>query len=104
MILYNVTVSIDPQVSSEWLEWMKNEHIPEVMATNCFTESRLSRVQGEEQGGETYSIMYFAANQELYDQYNTQFAPAIQRKHGDKYQGKFAAFRTILNVIEEFKI
>ena len=51
MILYNVTVSIDPAVSSDWLEWMRSTHIPDVMATGCFVESRISRVQGEEEGG-----------------------------------------------------
>jgi hypothetical protein len=104
MILYNVTISIDPQVSSEWLEWMRSEHIPEVLATNCFTESRISRVNGEEEGGETYSVMYFAASKELYDEYNLKFAPELQHKHTKKFQGKFAAFRTVLDVIEEFKL
>jgi hypothetical protein len=56
MILYNVTVSIDPAVAEDWLAWMRSTHIPDVMATGCFEESRISRVQGEEEGGLTYAI------------------------------------------------
>lgn len=103
MILYNVTVSIDPEVSGEWLQWMRSKHIPDVMATKCFKESRLSRIQGEEEGGITYSVMYLCPSQELLDTYQTIHAPALQKEHSEKYSGRFAAFRTFLTVIEEFK-
>lgn len=103
MILYNVTVSIDPQVHEEWLDWMRTIHIPEVLETKCFTEARLSRIQGEEEGGMTFSIMYFSPSSDLYEKYKEIHAPEMQKKHTDKYAGKFAAFRTVLTVIEEFK-
>jgi hypothetical protein len=103
MILYNVTVSIDPSVSEEWLSWMRTIHIPEVMATGCFVESRLSRVQGEEEGGVTFAITYLSPNQELLDEYQSKHAPLLQKSHSEKYSGKFAAFRTFLHIIEEFK-
>jgi hypothetical protein len=34
MIVYNVTVNIDGAVEQEWLKWMKEVHIPEVLATD----------------------------------------------------------------------
>jgi len=103
MILYNVTVSIDAQIHEEWLDWMRSTHIPEVMATGCFLESRISRVHGEEEGGMTFSVMYLCPSEAIYKQYEIEHAPALQNQHAAKYQGKFAAFRTTLSVIEEFK-
>lgn len=103
MVLYNVTVSIDPEVALEWLAWMRSTHIPDVMRTGCFIESRISRVHGEEEGGQTYAITYLAENQEKLDHYQQHYAPALQQDHTSRYQGKFAAFRTFLSVIEEFK-
>ncbi|MES2589333.1 MAG: DUF4286 family protein [Bacteroidota bacterium] len=103
MILYNVTVSINPEVHEDWVNWMKSIHIPEVIQTGCFTEARLSRVQGEEEGGMTFSVMYFSPSPDLYEKYKNEFAPEMQAKHNAKYAGQFAAFRTVLNVIEEFK-
>lgn len=103
MVLYNVTVSIDPEIAHEWLAWMRSTHIPDVMGTGCFIESRISRVHGEEEGGETYAITYLAENQEKLDHYQHYFAPALQQDHTSRYHGKFAAFRTFLSVIEEFK-
>jgi hypothetical protein len=102
MILYNVTVSLDPNIESEWLNWMRSKHIPDVLETGCFRESRLSRIHGEEDGGVTYSVMYLSPSQELMDLYQEKFAPALQKEHSAKYEGKFAAFRTFLTVVEEF--
>jgi hypothetical protein len=73
------------------------------MATNCFLESRISRIHGEEEEGVTYSIMYLCPNQETMDLYQGQYAPNLQKDHSEKYAGRFAAFRTFLSVIEEFK-
>lgn len=103
MILYNVTVSIDPAIETDWLSWMKSVHIPEVMSTGCFIEARIARVHGEEEGGLTYAIGYVCTSQESYDHYQQNHAPSLQQAHGERYAGRFAAFRTILTILEEFK-
>ncbi len=103
MILYNVTVSIDERVHEDWLEWMRSKHVPDVMATGCFIESRISRVHGEEEGGMTFAISYLCPSEEKYDQYQKEFATELQKDHMARYSGKFAAFRTLLTVLEEFK-
>lgn len=103
MILYNVTVSIDPEIHQEWLEWMRVTHIPDVMATGCFIESRISRVHGEEEGGLTFAISYVAETQELFDGYQNTHAARLQAEHNEKFAGKCAAFRTMLTILEEFK-
>lgn len=103
MVLYNVTVSIDATIHEEWLEWMRSIHIPDVMNTGCFIESRISRVHGEEEGGMTFAITYVAPSQEHFDKYQAEHALKLQKEHMDKYSGRFAAFRTMLSVIEEFR-
>lgn len=103
MVLYNVTVSIDPDIHEEWLSWMRQNHIPDVLNTGCFIEARILRVHGEEEGGLTYAISYLAPNEDLYNKYLSTHAPVLQAEHSDKYKGRFAAFRTILSVVEEFK-
>lgn len=103
MILYNVTVSIDPAVSDDWLDWMRKQHIPDVMATGCFIESRISRVHGEEDGGMTFAITYLSPDQQKLNEYREVHAPRLQKDHSERYEGRFAAFRTFLTVIEEFK-
>ena len=103
MILYNVTVSIDASAEQDWLQWMRTKHIPEVIATGCFLEGRLSRIHAEEEGGLTYAITYLSPSQEKFDTYQSKFAPELQKEHTDRYSGSFAAFRTLMTIVEEFK-
>ena len=56
MFIYNVTVNIDEGSDQEWLLWMREIHIPDVLKTGCFTGSRILKVLGVDDTGHTYSI------------------------------------------------
>ncbi len=99
MILYNVTIIIDDQVHDEWLQWMKEIHIPDVMATGLMIENKIARILAEEEGGTSYSIQYLLRSMEDYETYQQQHAPRLQAEHQQRYEGKFGAFRTLLHVI-----
>jgi hypothetical protein len=99
MIIYNVTVSVDQDVHEEWVLWMKNTHIPDVMATGLFLNSRLVRVLAEEEGGITYAVQYTAADMATYERYRSEHAPRLQAETQKLYGGRFHAFRTLLEVL-----
>lgn len=101
-IIYNVTVSVDTDISEEWLRWMKETHIPDVMNTGMFLEARISRVLGQEEGGKTYAIQYLCESMEKYEEYQKDHAPALQQDHTVKYGTRTAAFRTLLQVHKSF--
>ena len=101
MILYNVTVSIDDDIHDEWLSWMRSVHIPDVMKTGMFVENRFLKIHAYEEGGKSYSIQYLARNMADYERYQDEFAPALQAEHTQRYRGKFAAFRTILEMVDQ---
>lgn len=103
MILYNVTVNIDLDVHDDWLNWMKTVHIPDVMRTGMFVDGKICRIHAFEEGGKSYSIQYLAQDMAHYQRYTDEFAPRLQEEHTQRYQGKFAAFRTILEVIHHEK-
>jgi len=102
MIIYNVSVKINPEIQSDWINWMRTHHIPKVLATGCFLKSRMSKLEIQEQDGITYIIQYELLNSDLLNQYMIHYAPALQKEHIDRYANKFVAFRTILDVLEEF--
>ena len=103
MIIYNVTINIEESISQEWMGWMQKTHIPEVMNTGMFVSAKMTRVMVEEQmGGITYSIQYSCESKSKLDEYQVQFAQKLQQKHTKKFEGKFVAFRTLLEVISDF--
>lgn len=101
MVVYNVTVKLNPEIHEEWLKWMRAFHIPKVLSTGIFNKCRLSKLDTDEIDGVTYVIQYDTPSMEALNKYMAQYAPALQKEHIDKYAGKFVAFRTYLNVIEE---
>ena len=99
MILYNVTVNIDHEVEQEWLRWMKEVHVPEVMSTGLFVSSRIYKVLANDDGGTTYAIQYSCATMADYERYRDEHAPRLQAETQRQYGGRFVAFRTLLEVV-----
>jgi hypothetical protein len=100
MIVYNVTVNIEEGVHDEWLRWMREVHIPDVMRTGCFTENRMFRVLADEDsGGMTYSIQYSCATMDDFHAYEAQHAPRLRAEHSERYGTQFVAFRTLLEAV-----
>lgn len=100
MYIYNVTVNIDDDVHDEWLNWMKQHHVPDVMKTGCFTENRIVKVLNVDDKGHTYSFQYSFTQMQDIERYQKEFAPTLQADVKQKYADKFAAFRTLLQVID----
>ena len=99
MIIYNVTVSIDADIEEQWVQWMKEVHIPDVIATGYFERARLCRVIGGTENGVTYATQYECESVAKMQQYETKAAPALRAEHQKRYEGKVAAFRTLLETV-----
>lgn len=101
MYIYNVTINIDETIHEEWLDWMKTKHIPDMLATGKFQKALMTKVLVEEEmGGITYSVQYTTQNKETLQQYYTEDAHKL-RAESKKFEGKFVAFRTELEIISE---
>ena len=103
MIIYQVTVAIDPAVEEEWFAWMKNVHIPDVLRTGCFTASRAMRSVDNESSERVYVFEYEADSLEHYHRYRDNFALALQKDHSDRFAGRFRASRQILEQLADLR-
>ncbi|MFN8277420.1 MAG: DUF4286 family protein [Chitinophagales bacterium] len=100
MIVYNVTVKVDLSIDAIWVRWMKEEHIPRVMATGCFSSYKMYSIMEEDQAdGRSYAIQYFTDNISNYFDYQKNHAPALQKETADTFPNKYHAFRTLLREI-----
>ncbi len=99
MYIYSITVSIDKAVSNEWQQWMKNTHIPQVMATGNFTDYKMCKVLNVEDEGETYSTQYSFNEMKDIEAYQKEDAPRLQADMKSLYEGKYVAFRTLLQIV-----
>ncbi|WP_040279412.1 DUF4286 family protein [Psychroserpens damuponensis] len=105
MIIYNITINIDDSVHTEWLEWMKTDHIPKVLGTGKFEKATLTQVMVEEDmGGQTYSVQYRSYSREALDAYYKEDADKLRQEGLVKFADKMLAFRTELQIVDEFNV
>ncbi|MBX3165338.1 MAG: DUF4286 family protein [Bacteroidetes bacterium] len=100
MFIYNVTVNISDEVHHEWLKYMKEKHIPDVIKTGCFIDSQILKLLYVEDEGHTYSIQYKFLEMADMEKYQQQFANALQTEHKNKFGNAYTAFRTLLQMVD----
>jgi len=101
MIVYNITLKIEPAIEAQWLPWQKEEHIPDVMATGQFIDHKFFRLLDQhEEDGVTYVVQYFAATIDHYNTYVREFSQQLRQKAFDKWGNQFIAFRTIMQSVD----
>ena len=100
MIVYNITVKIDPAIEAAWIQWQQQEHIPDIMASGQFTQWKMFRLlEQDDIEGMTFVIQYFAPAMENYIRYIEVYAPVLRQKAFDKWGNSFIAFRTVMEVV-----
>ncbi|RYC50898.1 DUF4286 family protein [Flagellimonas olearia] len=102
MIIYNVTINIDESVHDEWLSWMQDKHLPDMLATGKFTHAKMVKVLVEEDmGGVTYSVQYTTKDKQTLESYYREDAERLRADAQRLFPNKFVAFRTELEVISQ---
>lgn len=97
MIVYNVTIKLDWSIHDAWLQWMKDEHMPEMVQTGCFTQFQLLRLlEVEEEEGPTYAAQYVADSKADYNRYIETYANGMREKGLSKWGNRFIAFRSVM--------
>ena len=105
MYIYNVTINIDDSAHNDWLKWMVDKHIPDMLATGKFLSAKMCKVLvDEDMGGTTYSIQYVTPDKETLETYYSENAAHLRKEGQLLFKDKFVAFRTELELISEQKI
>jgi hypothetical protein len=98
--IYNVTIKIQQAIHDEWLQWLKEVHVPDVLATECFSHATIVRLlEIDDNEGPTYAVQYHAESKALYNYYIEKHAPQMRQKSFDRWGDKFIAFRSIMQVV-----
>jgi hypothetical protein len=102
MYIYNVTINIEASAHNHWLQWMKETHIPDMLATGKFSKAKMCKVLVEEEmGGLTYSIQYTTTDKQTLELYYKEDADRLRQDFSKLFAGQFVAFRTELEIVSE---
>ncbi|MBP6215344.1 MAG: DUF4286 family protein [Chitinophagaceae bacterium] len=100
MIVYNVTIKVNHSIVTDWLTWLKEEHIPDLIGTGCFSHATiLHLIEADDEEGITYAVQYHAECKGLYNRYIEKFADEMRKKGMEKWGNQFIAYRTVMQVV-----
>lgn len=100
MIIYNVTVKTEAAIANDYINWLKEEHIPDIINTGCFTSAKILRLlEVDETDGPTFAIQYHAESKALYNRYIEKYSDEMRKKSADIWGQKVIAFRSVMEVV-----
>lgn len=100
MIIYNVTIKLDHSIEKNWVEWMREEHMPALFDTGCFHSYQLNKLLGQDESdGITYVAQYQCNTAHDYENYIENYADQMRQAGLEKFGDKFIAFRTIMEKV-----
>jgi hypothetical protein len=100
MIVYNDTIIIEEPLQEEWLTWIKQVHIPAIMATGHFSSYKILTVIDSPNEGVTYCIQYNADSLDQFQQFYLNHLHKFQEAHRERFDEKFVMFNTLMEVVE----
>lgn len=100
MYIYNVTTLVAWQVHTDWLAWVRQSYIPQVLATGCFTHHRMVQLlDTDEAEGPTYAIQFFADGEAQYQNYLRKLAPGIRQQAIQRWGESCISFHSGMKVV-----
>jgi Domain of unknown function (DUF4286) len=100
MIIYNVTTKVNWAIHDEWLQWMRQQHVPQILKTGCFFESRILRLlETDDEDGPTYAVQYHAFGVENYHTYIEHYAAAFRQDARELWGDQIISFRSVMEVL-----
>jgi hypothetical protein len=97
-VIYEITAAVNDDLIEAYELYMRDHHIPDLMATGLFTKATFSRSQPGR-----YRICYDASGQELLDEYLSQHAARLREDLKSHFPAGVELAREIWKVVEVFE-
>jgi hypothetical protein len=100
MILFNITINLDPAIEREWLYWIKTDVLPAALQTNLPVAANVLRLLTEiDNGGVTYTLQFRFADLDDASAFQNQHVPDFEDALYDRYAEKYVTFQTVLEYV-----
>jgi hypothetical protein len=100
MIIFNDTIIVDEDIHENWLSWVKQVHIPAVMATGCFNSYTILNVIDSPNEGVTYCIQYQTDALDKFKLFYSEYLHELQAAHLVQFENKFVLFNTLMQTVD----
>lgn len=101
MIIYNITCKVDWTVHAQWVPWIKEAYIPEMLYGGLFYHGQLVKlIDTDETDGPTYALQFYARSLENYRLFTADAGTAPLRRFHNKWTQSVVTFGTVMQLVE----
>ncbi len=98
MVTYEITTVVEPRLIEAYERYMRQVHIPDLLATGCFQGAALTR-----SAVGRYRVRYEAASQTDLDRYLTTHAARLREDFASHFPDGVSASREVWSAIETWE-
>lgn len=100
MFIYSVHIELKASRRDEWINYMKSEHINDVLATGCFVKAEMvERLEPNETDHCHFTTNYYFDDFRDIETYREQHATGLQQDVKKIFGEDFKGSREILRVV-----
>lgn len=94
IVTYEITAAVEAPYVEAYERYMRERHIPDLLATGCFVGASFSR------SGRRYRIRYEALDRATLDRYLAEYAPRLREHFNSSFPEGVEVTREEWDVIE----
>ncbi len=98
MIYYEVTLECSESTAPALEQWMRNRHIPNMLATECFATIHFDRSDGR------FRTVYQAVNRQDFDRYLADHAPRLREHFQKKFPSGVVVSREMWEQVQGWRL
>ena len=106
-ILYNVTLTVDPKVETDWRNWMIEVHLPDVLKSPGFRQATVQQVEllpPATADRPSYVMSYLVESREALESYlKSEMAVRIREDHKKRYGQYTTATRAVWSPVKTIR-
>lgn len=100
MLIYNTTFQVDDDVRENFLIWIKESYIPEVLKHGALKMPRICRILSHRDEGSVYSLQWEVENSGLLHSWHLEQGVRLNEELTKLFKDKVIGFPTLMEVIE----
>lgn len=101
MVIYNVTYSVADSIHEEWLNWMKETHIQEIIETGLYVKYQLVKLLDmNEEESATYAVQYYAETKAKHLEFMIEHETAFRLKSSRQWGNEVMSFGTLMQIVQ----
>jgi antibiotic biosynthesis monooxygenase (ABM) superfamily enzyme len=99
MIIFNTTYKVADDLESDWLQWVRDTHIPFMLSTG-FAQPQIMRIaESHDTHGTSYAVQFLIDNTESLENWKRDYMDAFHHYGREKFGDKFLYMCTALEII-----